>query len=378
MNLLKKFFGDSVDEVLQQTLTEALNQVRLEGLPASIVDAQSLQKAELKKGILTLHLALGFAAQSLWPALTTQIQQILAQKLKDHPEVKSVECAFETQIQAHETAANKSPLEGVKNIIAVASGKGGVGKSTTSVNMALALAQEGAKVGVLDADIYGPSIPTMLGVHQKPETQDGKQMEPLMAYGLQVMSIGFLIKPEDPMIWRGPIVTSTLMQLLNETRWTSLDYLIIDLPPGTGDVQLTMAQQIPVTGGVIITTPQEVALIDARKGLRMFEKVNIPILGVIENMSTHICEQCGHEEAIFGEKGGQTLADAYDVDYLGGLALDKRIREDADQGHPSLIKNPQGANAQNYRRIVHQLGAKLAQQKRSYAHVFPSIQVENT
>jgi ATP-binding protein involved in chromosome partitioning len=218
----------------------------------------------------------------------------------------------------------------------------------------------------------------MLGVHSKPETKDGKQMEPVEAYGLQVMSIGFLIKPEDPMIWRGPIVTSTLMQLLNETRWQDLDVLVIDLPPGTGDVQLTMAQQIPVTGGLIVTTPQEVALIDARKGLRMFEKVNIPILGVVENMSTHICENCGHEEAIFGEGGGQALAQSAEVPYLGGLPLARHIREEADQGHPTVIEAPSGAAAQQYRHIAHQIGTHLAQQKRSYAHAFPNIQVENS
>ncbi|WP_019896495.1 iron-sulfur cluster carrier protein ApbC [Hydrogenovibrio halophilus] len=374
MNILKKLFGDGIDETMQTDIAKALNQVRLDDLPASTVHEGLLKEAQFKKGNLTLTVTLPFAGRSLWDAIAQQIRH----HLQALDSVKTVTCQFETDIKAHETGGNKTPLAGVKNIIAVASGKGGVGKSTTSVNLALALQQEGARVGLLDADIYGPSIPTMLGVHDKPETKDGKQMEPILAYDLQVMSIGFLIKPEDPMIWRGPIVTSTLMQLLNETRWQDLDVLVIDLPPGTGDVQLTMAQQIPVTGGLIVTTPQEVALIDARKGLRMFEKVNIPILGVIENMSTHICENCGHEEAIFGEGGGKSLAKSADVTYLGGLPLARHIREEADQGHPTVVESPTSPIAQKYRHIVHQIGTHLAQQKRSYAHAFPSIQVENT
>ena len=224
-------------------------------------------------------------------------------------------------------------VDGVKNIIAVASGKGGVGKSTTAVNLALALAAEGARVGMLDADIYGPSQPTMLGISGQPESADGKTMNPMMSHGLQAMSIGFLIDADDtPMVWRGPMVTQALEQLLHQTKWDNLDYLVVDLPPGTGDIQLTLAQKVPVTGAVIVTTPQDIALMDARKGLKMFEKVGIKIVGIVENMSTHICSKCGHEEHIFGAGGGEKMCADYDTEFLGGLPLDIRIREQADSG----------------------------------------------
>jgi len=289
-----------------------------------------------------------------------------------------VQVEFQTEVVAHDVQKGTTPMANIKNIIAVASGKGGVGKSTTSVNLALALQQEGAQVGILDADIYGPSIPTMLNIKEKPQTKDGKSMQPLEAYGLQAMSIGALIDEDSPMIWRGPIVTQTLTQLLNETNWDNLDYLIIDLPPGTGDVQLTLAQQIPVTGGVIVTTPQQVSLIDAKKGLKMFQKVEIPVLGIIENMSTHICSNCGHEEAIFGENGGQEMAKKYRVDFLGALPLNKRIREEADQGQPTVTAEPSSEIANKYRHMAHQISAKVGVKKRNYANLFPNIVVQNT
>ncbi|KUJ76057.1 ATP-binding protein [Thiomicrospira sp. XS5] len=358
----------------RDAIEKAIDALTLDEIKPGALNAKSLQAVQLKKTHLTLELALPFPAKSLWPAIEQQLQHALLQL----DGIETVDITFSTDIKAHAVQGRTEPLKNVKNIIAVASGKGGVGKSTTSVNLALALQQEGAQVALLDADIYGPSIPTMLGVHDKPETKDGKSMEPLSAYGLQLMSIGFLINPDDPMIWRGPIVTSTLTQLLNETNWQSVDYLIIDLPPGTGDVQLTLSQQIPVTGSVIVTTPQEVALIDARKGLRMFEKVNIPVLGVVENMSTHVCSQCGHEEAIFGENGGQKLAEQFKVPFLGALPLDSQIRAQSDQGTPTVTAMPTSAAAQKYRGIAHQVSAQIATKRRDYASAFPNIVVENS
>lgn len=373
MNILNKLFGNGISEALQTQIIDAIQHLQVNHLEHMTFNEKQLTASQLKSGQLSLQLSLPFPAKSLWSSLEQQLQHALV----DGNTVQSVHVEFKHDIKTHDVQGNISPLNGVKNIIAVASGKGGVGKSTTSVNLALALQQEGAQVGILDADIYGPSIPTMLGVHDKPQTLDGKSMEPLRAYGLQLMSIGFLIKPEDPMVWRGPIVTSTLTQLLNETNWQDLDYLIIDLPPGTGDVQLTLSQQIPVTGAVIVTTPQEVALIDARKGLKMFEKVNIPVMGIIENMSTHICSQCGHEEAIFGSNGGTQLAQESQVALLGKLPLDGHIREQMDQGKPTVVADPQSAISAKYRQIGHQVTSQIAMKRRNYATAFPNIVIEN-
>jgi ATP-binding protein involved in chromosome partitioning len=268
-------------------------------------------------------------------------------------------------------------LEGVKNIIAVASGKGGVGKSTTSVNLALALAAEGATVGILDADIYGPSQPRMLGTTQRPESADGKSIEPIESFGIQSMSIGFLIDEEEPMIWRGPMVTQALQQMLGDTNWRELDYLVIDLPPGTGDIQLTLSQKVPVSGAVIVTTPQDISLLDARKAYKMFEKVKVPVLGVVENMSTHICSQCGHEEHIFGTGGGEKMASDYGLNMLGALPLNIRIREDADGGQPSVVMDPEGDIAMAYRKIARRVGAHLATQGKDYSSAFPNIVIKN-
>ena len=291
--------------------------------------------------------------------------------------VSSVEVNVGWKVVAHSVQKSLKPIDNVKNIIAVASGKGGVGKSTTAVNMALALAAEGAKVGILDADIYGPSQPRMLGVSGQPESKDGKTLEPMEAYGLQAMSIGFLVDEETPMIWRGPMVTQALEQLLNDTNWANLDYLIIDLPPGTGDTQLTLAQKVPVSGAVIVTTPQDIALLDARKGFKMFEKVEVPVLGIVENMSTHICSNCNHEEHIFGEGGGKRMAEQYGVDFLGGLPLDIRIREETDGGKPTVVAEPDSRIAQIYREISRKTAAKLALQAKSYASKFPNIVIQN-
>lgn len=281
-----------------------------------------------------------------------------------------------SQLTARKVQEGLKPLPNVQNIIAVGSGKGGVGKSTTSVNLALALQAQGLRVGILDADVFGPSIPKMLGVSGKPETKDGKSMEPVKAMGLQLMSVGFLIEEDSPMIWRGPIVTQTLMQLLTETNWINLDVLIVDLPPGTGDTQLTMAQKIPVVGAVVVTTPQDVALLDARKGLKMFEKVNIPILGLVENMSTHICSNCGHEEAIFGEGGAQKMSDDYGVPILGQLPLEIKIRIQADEGQPILKADPKHPVSHKYLSIAQNLLDNLEKLPKDYSSKFPDIQVK--
>lgn len=268
-------------------------------------------------------------------------------------------------------------LPQVKNIIAVASGKGGVGKSTTAVNLALALSLDGAKVGILDADIYGPNQPQMLGTTERPESKDSKSLEPVMAHGIQSMSIGYLIDTDTPMVWRGPMATSALLQLLNDTQWRDLDYLVIDLPPGTGDIQLTLSQKIPVSGAVIITTPQDIALLDVRKAIGMFQKVNVPVLGVIENMSMHVCSQCGHVEHIFGQGGGEQMAKQYGIDMLGSLPLHIQIREQVDNGKPTVIAAPDGAIAQTYRDIARRIAAKLSLQAKNYAVKFPKITIEN-
>ncbi|KAA0910348.1 iron-sulfur cluster carrier protein ApbC [Pusillimonas sp. ANT_WB101] len=264
------------------------------------------------------------------------------------------------QIISHAVQPGLRPMPNVRNIIAIASGKGGVGKSTTAVNIALALARSGARVGLLDADIYGPSVPMMLGLSGKPKSVDGKFMEPLVGHGLQANSIGFLIDQDAPAIWRGPMVTQALTQLLTQTNWHDLDYLIIDMPPGTGDIALTMAQKVPLTGAVIVTTPQDLALADARKGLRMFQKVNVPVLGVVENMSTHICTQCGHVEAIFGEHGGRNMAAEFNLPWLGALPLQMRIREQTDSGTPSVVAEPEGEAARAYVEIAQKLAANVA------------------
>ncbi len=312
---------------------------------------------------------LGYAAQSQWPQWEAQI----VRALQEQPGVEHAECVFEQKIVAHATQNSVARLPGIKNIIAVASGKGGVGKSTVAVNIALALAAEGAKVGLLDADIYGPSQPTMLGLTGRPALQADQKMVPLEKYGIQVNSIGFLIDSDSPVIWRGPMVTSALMQLLQQSVWHALDYLIIDLPPGTGDVQLTLAQRVPVAGGVIVTTPQDIALLDAKKGLRMFEKVGVTVLGLVENMSMHVCTQCGHAESIFGAGGGEKMAQQYGVPLLGQLPLDGHIRAHSDKGCPTVIAEPQGACAQKYHAIARKLARELAQKPRDMRASFPKV-----
>ena len=374
MGLLNKLFGNGISETLQKEIELQLKACIDPISQKDLLAIKAISDLQLKKGVLSLNVSMPYPCKSLWPS----IEQSLKHQLEQVKGIESVNPTFETVIVSHDVQKGVAPLPGIKNIIAIASGKGGVGKSTTTVNLALALQQEGAKVGILDADIYGPSIPTMLNLKEKPQSKDGKSMQPLTAYGLQVMSIGVLIEEDSPMIWRGPIVTQTLTQLLKETNWEDLDYLVIDLPPGTGDVQLTLAQQIPVTGAVIVTTPQQVSLIDAKKGLKMFEKVEIPVIGIIENMSTHICSNCGHEEAIFGEHGGEQMAKQYSVDFLGSLPLDKRIREEADQGQPTVTADPSSEIAQKYRTMAHKVSSAIGIQKRNYANLFPNIVIQNT
>jgi ATP-binding protein involved in chromosome partitioning len=281
-------------------------------------------------------------------------------------------------VVSHAVQKGVKPIPGIKNIIAIASGKGGVGKSTTAVNLALALLAEGASVGILDADIYGPSQPMMLGIAGRPESKDGKSLEPMEGHGLQAISIGFLIDIDTPMVWRGPMVTQALEQLLKDTRWRELDYLVVDLPPGTGDIQLTLAQKVPVTGAVIVTTPQDIALIDARKGLKMFEKVGIPILGIVENMSTHICEKCGHESHIFGEGGAARMSKDYGTELLGQLPLDGSIREHADSGKPTLVSDPDGKLSAIYKQIARRCAVRIAESQKDMTSKFPNIVVQNT
>ncbi|MBT5228546.1 MAG: iron-sulfur cluster carrier protein ApbC [Proteobacteria bacterium] len=340
----------------------------------TLADGKSIGDVKVGETGIKIEISLGYPALGWHEDLRTLVRDALI----GDGYAGEIDVAIETKVVAHEVQKGVTPIKGVKNIIAVASGKGGVGKSTVSSNLALALVAEGAAVGILDADIYGPSQPRMLGISGRPQSGDGKTLEPMVSYQLQAMSIGFLIDEDTPMIWRGPMVTQALEQLLNDTRWKDLDYLVIDLPPGTGDTQLTLAQKVPVSGAAIVTTPQDIALLDARKALKMFEKVEIPVLGVIENMSTHICSQCGHEEAIFGTGGGERMAAEYSVDVLGGIPLDIRIREDADGGRPTVVADPDGLVAGNYRKIARQVAGRLAARKRNYSEVFPSIVVQNT
>ena len=359
-----------------------LNRESVEAILAKITDpylrqdlcaANAIKSVKIDKDKVEIDLVLGYPAEGYHGELIAAIQG----KLRADAGVEAANIHIKTNITPHSVQKGVHLLPNVKNTIAIASGKGGVGKSTTAINLALALQAEGANVGILDADIYGPSQPRMLGCHSKPDTKDGKTVEPNISYGLQTMSIGYLIEEDTPMIWRGPMVTSALEQLLHDTNWVDLDYLVIDLPPGTGDIQLTLCQKIPVSGAIIVTTPQDIALLDAKKGLKMFEKVAVPVLGIIENMSTHICSQCGHEEHIFGAGGGERMSKQYGVELLGALPLDITIREGVDEGKPTVAMQPDSPISKIYREIARRAAAKLALQAKDYTSKFPKIVVEN-
>jgi ATP-binding protein involved in chromosome partitioning len=359
--------------VSDQQVQAALKELVDPNTQKDFVATKSVKNIKVDGDKVTLDVVLPYPAKMV----SGEIKVMVEDKIKAATGASAV-ANVTWKVVAHSVQKGVKLIPGVKNIIAVASGKGGVGKSTTAVNLALALAAEGAKVGMLDADIYGPSQPTMLGIHGRPESPDGQNLEPMVGHGLQAMSIGFLIDVETPMVWRGPMVTQALEQLLNNTRWQDLDYLVVDLPPGTGDIQLTLAQRVPVTGAVIVTTPQDIALIDARKGLKMFEKVGVPILGVVENMSIHICSNCGHEERIFGEGGGERMCKDYGVEFLGGLPLDIRIREEADNGKPTVVTEPDSRIAQIYRQIARRVAVKVGDLAVDHSSKFPSIVIQNS
>jgi ATP-binding protein involved in chromosome partitioning len=357
-----------------ETVQAALSAVIDPNTGRDLLSSKSAKNIKIDGANVALDVELGYPAKSqiepIRAAVTAALQAL--------PGVQQVNANVYAKIVAHAVQRGVKLKSSVKNIIAVASGKGGVGKSTTAVNLALALAAEGAKVGILDADIYGPSQPLLMGLAgQRPSSTDGKTMEPLENYGLQVSSIGFMVDQDEPMVWRGPIVTQALQQLLDQTNWRDLDYLIVDMPPGTGDIQLTLSQKVPVTGAVIVTTPQDIALLDARKGLKMFEKVGIPILGVVENMSTHICSNCGHAESIFGSGGGEKMCADYGVDFLGGLPLTMSIREHADQGKPTVMADPDGQIAVIYKAIARKIAVKVAEKARDMSSKFPTIVIQN-
>jgi ATP-binding protein involved in chromosome partitioning len=339
-----------------------------------LVSGKAVKSVRVDAGQVAIEIQLGYPAKSQHETIRKLVQNAVTAL----PDVGRVAVTVGQKIVSHAVQRGVKLVPGVKNIVAVASGKGGVGKSTTAVNLALALAAEGASVGVLDADIYGPSQPMMLGISGRPESKDGKTLEPLEAYGVQAMSIGFLIDTDTPMVWRGPMVTQALEQLLKDTNWREIDYLIVDMPPGTGDIQLTLSQKVPVTGAVIVTTPQDIALIDARKGLKMFEKVGVPIVGVVENMSVHVCSNCGHAEPIFGEGGAAKMCRDYNVQFLGALPLDIRIREQADSGRPTVVADPDGAVALVYKDIARKVAIVVAQKAADFSAKFPSIVIQNT
>lgn len=359
--------------ITPEAVRSALSQLIDPNTGKDLISSKSAKNIQVQGSDVTLDVELGYPAKSQIEPIRNQV--ITA--IKSIPGIGNVSAHVFSKIVAHSVQRGVKLLPNVRNIIAVASGKGGVGKSTTAANLALALTAEGARVGLLDADIYGPSQPMMMGLSGKPESHDGKTMEPLENHGVQVASIGFMIDPDQPMVWRGPIVTQALQQLLEQTNWHDLDYLIVDMPPGTGDIQLTLSQKVPVTGAVIVTTPQDIALLDARKGLKMFEKVGIPILGIIENMSVHICSNCGHAEPIFGEGGGAKMCADFNVDFLGALPLAMAIREQADSGTPTVVADPDGSVAMIYKEIARKVAVKVAEKAKDMTSKFPSIVIKN-
>jgi ATP-binding protein involved in chromosome partitioning len=357
--------------VTVQAISDALQAVVDPHTHQTFASAKALKNIAVDGSAVRLDLELSYPAKSRWPALV----QLLTEAAMAVPGVAAVQITPSTKIISHAVQRGVQLLPGVKNIVAVASGKGGVGKSTTAANLALALAAEGATVGLLDADIYGPSQPMMMGIEGRPDSEDGKTMEPMVNHGVQVMSIGFLVEPDQAMIWRGPMATQALEQLLRQTNWKDLDYLIVDMPPGTGDIQLTLSQRVPITGAVVVTTPQDIALLDAKKGIKMFEKVGVPILGIVENMAVHVCSHCGHIEHIFGEDGGKKMAAEFQMDYLGALPLALHIREQADSGRPTVVADAEGEVAGMYKAIARQVAVKIAAQAKDFSSKFPTIAI---
>ena len=357
--------------VTEQDINTALQTVVDPLTGQDFVAAKAIKNMQIQAGAVSFDLVLGYPAKSLWASFQKQFEHVVGQL----PGVSSVRVHVSSQVVAHAAQPGVALLPQVKNIIAVASGKGGVGKSTTAANLALALAAEGASVGLLDADIYGPSQPMMMGLSGRPESTDGKTMQPLESHGVQVMSIGFLVAQDQAMVWRGPMATQALEQLLRQTNWKDLDYLIIDMPPGTGDIQLTLSQRVPMTGAVIVTTPQDIALLDAKKGIKMFEKVGVPILGIVENMAVHVCTNCGHIEHIFGADGGKKMAENYQMDYLGALPLNMQIRLQADNGKPTVVADPDGEVAGIYKSVARQVAIKIAAKAKDFSAKFPTITV---
>jgi ATP-binding protein involved in chromosome partitioning len=355
----------------EQTLTAALQTVIDPNTGKDFVTTKALKNLQIQGGDVSFDVVLGYPAKSQIPGFRKE----LIAAAKSVAGVDNVSANITVSIVAHAAQRGVALLPQVKNIIAVASGKGGVGKSTTAANLALALAAEGASVGLLDADIYGPSQPMMMGIEGRPESSDGQTMDPLENYGVQVMSIGFLVDQDEAMIWRGPMATQALEQLLRQTNWKSLDYLIVDMPPGTGDIQLTLSQRVPMTGSVIVTTPQDIALLDAKKGIKMFEKVGVPILGLVENMAVHVCTNCGHIEHIFGADGGKKMAEQYGMDYLGALPLNMQIRLQADSGKPTVVADPDGEVAGIYKAVARQVAVKIAAKAKDFSSKFPSIKI---
>jgi ATP-binding protein involved in chromosome partitioning len=357
--------------VTPESILDALKPVVDPNTGRGFVDGKSIKNLQVEGKDVSFDVELGYPARSQHAAL----RKSLVAAAKGVAGVDNVSVNLKLNVVSHAVQRGVQLMPNVKNIVAVASGKGGVGKSTTAVNLALALAAEGASVGVLDADIYGPSLPMMLGIAGRPESEDGKTMEPLENHGVQVMSIGFLVDQDEAMIWRGPMATQALEQLLRQTNWKDLDYLIVDLPPGTGDIQLTLSQRVPMTGAVIVTTPQDIALLDAKKGIKMFEKVGVPILGIVENMAVHVCSNCGHVEHIFGAEGGKKMAEQYSMPYLGALPLDIQIRLQADSGKPTVVADPDGEVAGIYKAVARQVALGIAQKAKDFSAKFPTITV---